>query len=540
MTRTARVLASVIATWLAAGAAHAAPNADLQNLKWFVVSGIGQGENLAFYQAVIDQAMADAKLLLQGDQGPADVPCCVDIRRLSAISITAPTLQAVDAGTDYDDMTTRCTQSGGGSCAFLVDTITFCGGFSPTAIGCADAPTCAENVPDDDPTLTLVVSLDALIDGSLAQTIAHERGHNACLSHVTATPCQIMRDAAGGGCLDAAECGHYRDAGNASGASCGCHTDALATVADETACVENATPGICSGGLCGEVGSDVSVRLFAAGALEFPAAGANDDPLLLSGLSGGWSDAGSLGAPLRDADWAESRSLLYGVTDADQLVTINPATGATLATIGTLPATGTSLLSATAVRYDGIAFAPGGAGSADDLLYAVRQAASCDDTDFCDSELVRIDPDDAAITFLGDVATSLMDGFQDLAFDTSRSRLYASGFAEGSLFELFPSCDYIGPQFCLALDVEEVVLPRIQSGLAYSAQTDRLYLVGTQVGDQVYYDSIDAADFSYPESIGIDGFGPGGLAALPAPEPLSAAGIAAAFAVLARWSRRRR
>ena len=154
-------VALAFAVCVAAAPTLAAPADQLQNLKWFVVQGIGQGENLAFYQNVIDTGLAEAQLLLQGDQGPSDVPCCVDIRRAAITQVVLATLQDVDSAADYTAMSNLCSQQGGGSCAFLVDTVTYCGGFSPTTIGCADTPSCASNVSGDDPTLTLVVSLDA-------------------------------------------------------------------------------------------------------------------------------------------------------------------------------------------------------------------------------------------------------------------------------------------------------------------------------------------------------------------------------------------
>ena len=87
MRATGRRSRSALAILRGRVAALAAPSDQLQNLKWFVVQGIGQGENLAFYQDVIDTGIAEAQLLLQGDQGPADVPCCVDIRRAAITQV---------------------------------------------------------------------------------------------------------------------------------------------------------------------------------------------------------------------------------------------------------------------------------------------------------------------------------------------------------------------------------------------------------------------------------------------------------------------
>lgn len=532
-------LAAAFAVLFAAASSSAAPTNDLQNLKWFVVDGIGGGEGLAYYQGVIDTGLAEAQLLLQGDQGPADVPCCTDIRRAAISPVALSTLQNVDTANDYNDMTNICNQQGGGSCAFLVNSISYCGGFSPGTIGCADRPACAANVPDDNPTLVMVVSLDSLAIGEVAripafaQTIVHERGHNACLEHVTANPCQIMQASAGGGCLDAAECGHYRDAGNAIGGVCECQTDALATVADGSACSEVAS-GRCSGGVCGASGSDASVSLLAAGGLESVVGAATDDPLRLSGLSGGWTDLGSFDGATQvlGLEYAPGRDLIYGVTNADALITVDPVTGAQLAVIGSLPATGDFLQpdGIQPARYDGLAFDPGPTAQlTDDQLYLVRQPESCDDTDYCVSQVVSVDPDTAATTLVGDLDTGFLDGVQGLAFDSQRGHLYASAAGEVAIWEIQLDCPF---QFCSVVDVAGRT--RLRSSLAYDAATDRLYLIGTREDDRVYYDSIDAATFEQAEPIGIDGFTPGGLAA---PEPGGfATGITALAALI--WLRR--
>lgn len=526
-------IAAAFAVLFAAASSSAAPTNDLQNLKWFVVDGIGGGEGLAFYQDVIDTGLAEAQLLLQGDQGPADVPCCTDIRRAAISPVALSTLQNVDTANDYNDMTNICNQQGGGSCAFLVDTVTYCGGFSPGTIGCADTPSCASNVPDDNPTLTLVVSLDALEGGAFAQTLVHERGHNACLTHVAANPCQVMQSATGGGCLSAAECGHYRDAGNATGGACECQTDALATVADGSACSEVAS-GRCSGGVCGAAGSDASVVLLAAGGLESVDTAATDDPLRMSGLSGGWTDLGAFSGATQmlGLEYAPDRGVVYGVTSTDVLVTIDALTGAQLDTIGSLPATGDFLQpdGIQPARYDGLAFDPGATSSpTDDQLYLVRQPESCDDTDFCVSQVVSVDPDTATTTLVGDLDTGFFDGFQGLAFDSARGRLYASAAGGVGIWEIELACPF---QFCSVVDVAGE--PRIKSALAYDAATDRIYQIGTQSAGRLFYDSFDAETFEHDEAIGIDGFTPGGLAA---PEPDGIATALAAIAALT-WLRR--
>jgi len=554
------VVALAVAVVAFAGSAGAAPQVEIQNLRWFVVDGIGQGEALPHWQGVIDQAMADAKPLLQGDQGPADVPCCVDLRRTSVTAITAPTLQAVDAATDYDDMDARCAQAGGGSCAFLVDTISYCGGPSPTTIGCADTPECNQNPPDDDPTLVLVVSLDALADGSLAQTLAHERGHNACLTHVSANPCQLMRAATGGGCIDAAECGHLRDAGNAAGGLCPCQNDALATAKEFGACSDDAvTGGQCSGGVCGEAGSDASLSMLVSGGTASITGDVPDARLHVAGVTGGWTDLGATsgGVELTGMEYAASRRTTYAVTATDQLLRLDPVTGATLATIGTLPATGDfgdfPPGASSNAFYQSLAFDPGpSASAADDLLYAIRESESCRVLDpvacsaFCSGELVSVDPDDATTLLVGALDSLFCGGFPGLAYDSTRDRLYAAVAAGVSLYEIDLACP---SQFCSMNEVlygpdegsaeqnaARQILARFRPTLAYSPTTDRLYRLGADSVRQIY-DVFDAETLAFAEPIGIDGFTAGGLAA---PEPNASLLGAAAIAACAFVARRRR
>lgn len=542
-----------------AGSAAAAPQAELQNLRWFVVDGIGQGEALPHWQGVVDQAMADAKLLLQGDQGPIDVPCCVDIRRTAITSITAPTLQAVDVETDYDDMTARCTQAGGGSCAFLVDTISYCGGPTATTIGCADTPLCNENTPGDDPTLVVVVSLDALADGTLAQTLAHERGHNACLTHVAGNPCALMRSSTGGGCIDAAECGHYRDAGNADGGPCPCQSDALTTDRELGRCSDDTVAGgQCSGGICGEAGSDASLSMLVSGGTASITGDAPDARLHVSGLSGGWESLGATtgNVEITGMEYAASRGATYAVTATDQLLRVDARTGATLATIGTLPATGDfgdfPPGASSNAFYQSLAFDPGpSASAADDLLYAIRESESCRAIDpatcpaFCSGELVSVDPDDATTLLVGALDSLFCGGFPGLAYDSTRGKLYAAVSAGVSLYEIDLDCP---SQFCTMNEVlygpdesspeqnaARQILARYRPTLAYSPTTDRLYRLGADSVRQLY-DVFDAETLAFAEPIGVDGFTAGGLAV---PEPGATLLGAAAIGAIACAARRR-
>jgi hypothetical protein len=527
-------------------AVRAAPAVEVQNLKWIVVQELPG--TLAEYHPLIDAAMPYARRMLQGDQGAADVPCCVDVRRTSIQELSASSLVTIDGEFDFDTMTLLCQGIGGGSCAFLVSSIPWCGGPGAGIVGCADAPACNQNLPNDDPTLVMAVSLDALDGDLFAQTIAHERGHNACLDHVpsaenpTDNRCNLMQGQAGGGCLNAVECGHYRNAGNAEQGTCGCHTDVQTVVADGAACSDVAS-GICSGGVCGAT-PEASVQLLAAGGPEAAAGAVTDDPLRVAALAGGWTDLGGFGgnAVLRGLEAAPSRGAIYGVTQADELIRVDPATGMRLATIGALPATGSFSLppgGSQAALYESLAFDPGPtAGAGDDLLWSIRISESCPDDEFCDVELVSIDPDDAATTVRGPL-TALYPGTRHgLGFDAVRGRLYSTiGF--GGLSEVDTACTGTPGCFgcCEATDTG-LDLVFSDAALAYEATTDQLYAIGTDLFGGVAFVVIDAAaqPLAALEPIGIDAFTPGALAA---PEPGAAALGAAVAAALTSLSSRR-
>ena len=82
--------------------------------------------------------------------------------------------------------------------------------------------------------------------------------------------------------------------------------------------------------------------------------------------------------------------------------------------------------------------------------------------------------------------------------------------------------------------------PRIDSGLTYSPDSGRLYLVGRQSGDRILYDAIDATTLTVVGStMGIDPYTIGGLAAIPVPEPSGPLGLTAGLGLLWLLNRRR-
>jgi DNA-binding beta-propeller fold protein YncE len=256
------------------------------------------------------------------------------------------------------------------------------------------------------------------------------------------------------------------------------------------------------------VGSDASVQLMAAGGPEAAEGAATDDALLISGLSGGWANLGPIGASTAPTGlaYAPLRGVLYAVNPLpgdDELITLDPATGSRTGTIGTL---------AGKEEVDVLAFDPGATDAeSDDRLLALFRVGIYQD-------LFAIDPDDASVTYLGWLSIYIQGGyyFEGLAYDSANDKLYTSGYANGGIYEI----DYTCPSTrCGMAEVLSIHVPRAASSLAYSEETGRLYLSGSQTGPRSLFDSIDATTFATLPTIGIDDYTPGGLAAIPVPEP---------------------
>lgn len=536
MSPATRVAAALAAAWIAS-AASAGPSADQHELKWFVhvdLIDVGAGRDLAFYEAMIDAALADSRLLMEGHQGPLDRVCCSRfLKEEHAPSVTLATfgstgdgLDVVDAG----DVAAISGLGGSGSRGFLVDSINDCSG-SPS-IGCASLPACG-GPPDDDPDHYLIVTLDADDSGVLGLVIAHERGHNACLDHVSADPCELMQGSVAGGCLSASECDSFRDARTSSGDSCACHADVPSgsdpePIEDAIPCSDGGGSGVCSGGSCDAASGDAGVALLAAGGPESESGATPDDALKLSGLPGGWSDIGDLGSTLRGLAYDPDAEVLYGIADGgggdDSLVTVDPETGTVASTIGSV--TGYSAITA-------LAFDPGAtAGSSDDRLLALTSNGSFDD-------LIEIDPSDATPTLLAGLDHGVTGNFQGLAYDSANDALYAAGFSMEGIWEIdLASCG--NPSLCITTEISGIGITRIDPSLAYSRDSARLYQIGRQAGDRILYDSIDATTLVPRAAIGIDGYTPGGLAALPAPEPAIGVMLPLGAALVLALARRRR
>jgi hypothetical protein len=263
----------------------------------------------------------------------------------------------------------------------------------------------------------------------------------------------------------------------------------------------------------------------------------SDDPLLMSGLTGGWSDLGSFGVSgevVEGLAYATDSSTLYGVVPSDTgddfLVIIDPATGVITATPGTL-ANGSDKL--VALAYDpGATSAPG-----DDLLIALESNGVFED-------VVTIDPESPNTSnFIGALASGAEDGFRGLAYDSAGGKLYTSSPFPDGIYEIdLSTC----PFFCGLEAKTGLGLERFDSGLSYSPDTGMLHLVGGQtgvppLGPRTLYDVIDASTFvTTTSTIQVDAFTTAALAAVPVPEPTSAAGLIAGAGALAALGRRLR
>jgi hypothetical protein len=192
--------------------------------------------------------LAEAERLLQSDEGANDVACCLSLQ--AAPPSVPPNRPDSDSlvvfGTPGDGLDVIETEAEFWALEgrkAIVAAISWCGNENPSLVGCAETP-------GD----TLVVGLDAGLE-SLSQAIAHERGHNANLSHRNES-CALMSPSLsfGGGCLTQAECTQYRwIPGGTTLGSCDCMGPVVGNPvdADGTACTKDGAPGTCHhAGLC--------------------------------------------------------------------------------------------------------------------------------------------------------------------------------------------------------------------------------------------------------------------------------------------------
>ena len=537
---------TTLALFLLTGAcpSQAEPPAVAQHdLRWYVHHMlVTEDRPLSYWDGILAQATAEANVLLEGASGPADVPCCA---RLASIGVEIfydvdpeRDLYQIHDSAEWSDL---LSIGAAGSRAFLVDAIFYCG--SPaTFLGCgqttSDCSLFPENAGMD---RTMVVSVDAYETWDrLAATIAHEKGHNSCLSHSDAgveddaDSCNLMRSSDGGACLTESQCDAFVAAANsASSFTCDCHTAAGSLAADSTWCItDEDTSGICSGGFCGEIGSDASATLFAPVGSAADFADPTDEWISLSALTGNWTESFPLESGIVPTGFAygDQRDRIFAVapsgSNLNDLYSINRATGAV-----TLVGSVTDFEEMVALAFD-----PGGSDDPEDdrlLALAIRTGLidSSGTPTVCRS-LLAIDPDDASATLLGHInqaCSPTSPGLTGLAYDSSRQKLYAAAFFSSKLWEISLECS----PYCLATGIDDCVLKdscpdnfylgRTFPGLAYSAGNDRLYLIGKRGTStskpRTELDTFDAETLRKTETLNIDGFSVGGLAAGPNPLP---------------------
>ncbi len=511
--RSALAMTLLLAGAFVSSPAQAAPDVDLHELTWYVhvdLVDAGAGRDLAFWEAAIDTAVTSANDLLEGPQGPVDAPCCTRFTRNVSVATFGSTGDGLDVIDSLADQTAIASHSSSGSAAYLVDSMTYCGGSSPSAIGCAVRPGC-DGDGSDDPDLWMMVTVDAFDDDTLTAVIAHERGHNACLIHDSTDACQLMQPSVTtpglGGCVTTGECSDMQAARTttSSGLTCSCHDMSGGIESDGAVCTEVAS-GICSGGLCGDPAGDAGVQLLASAAPGVAAGGAVDDAVRVSALKGEWLSPGpwSVGSDeIVALAHATDSNTTYGVVATsgdDSVVTVDAATGAIIATVGAI-ANGTD-------EIVGMAYDPGASSATTDDRLIVLEVTTSDTGEF--REIDPASPNSA--TFVAPLGYTPASLFAGLAYDSVNGLLYVATPFNPSMWQLdvssCPSCSLTGitgtPWF------------RDDASLAYSPDTQMLYLVGTSFGGQrTFYSVIDPATWTSVETLSLDLFRPAGLAALP-------------------------
>ncbi len=523
---------------LIAGPVSANPEVDLHDLTWFVHVDLidpGAGEDLAYWTNVIEESVERGNRLLVGRNGPADNACCTKLANSVSVTTFGSTGDGLDVIDSLADQNAIAGTGGAGSRAFLVDSLTYCNGSSPTAIGCAVLPGCDGN-GNDDPNLWMYVTVEAFDDGTLASVIAHERGHNACLQHVATPKCALMQATVFtpglGGCLTATECTRMRDARTeaSSGELCPCLDLAGDPLTDGAKCDD--AGGICSGGCCGSITGDAGVHLLAS-ADPGDAGLAPEDMLRLSAYTGDWTNLGQISGTADDVRalaYSTDADVVYGIVPTvgdDRVITIDPATGLSTATIGQI-ANGTD-------EFVSLAYDPGATSSpADDRLIGLE--VSTGDT----GELRAIDPASPnTASLLGGLGWTPASAFSSLAYDPTLDKLlFATPFGPNGLWELdLGSC----PPSCSPSQLPGDGAFWTGASMTWSPESGMAYVVGTAfsgAGTRTFYNVIDPATGSTMETLSLDRFTPAGLASVP--EPGLALGLLIGTGLLGALGRVRR
>jgi len=154
-------------------------------------------------------ARSDAILQFNQTLDPnRDVPCDTSFELIEVVYFG-------EVGDDFEYIGSRrvfeaLLERGAG--VFVVPLLRFCSSVLPNLLGCAP-------IPGD----RLIIAYDEDRQ-TAAETIAHERGHNAGLSHRDDDSCALMRSSVSAfvanGCIDNSECNAFLDYAYPTGTSC--------------------------------------------------------------------------------------------------------------------------------------------------------------------------------------------------------------------------------------------------------------------------------------------------------------------------------
>jgi hypothetical protein len=514
----------VIACLFVVSPAAAAPTEQVHSQDWFVhidMIDAGMGMDLAFWTALIQDRVAEANRILQGHQGPVDAGCCVELDPVSVSTFGTPSdgLDMITNGTELS------TVFGLGAGAYLVETVHFCSGsFSTSIRGCAQTPGDG-----------MIVSMEADPSLFLPAVIAHERGHNGGLNHVSSNPCELMQSSNGGGCLSVAECNAFIADADTTGGTCECLDDTVGDppVALGTACTDPSGNGVCSGGLCGDSTDTFGARLYVAGGT---GAATGQTPNTLLDQVGGaldWDSLGAIGVEVSGLAYDPSADVLYGIevlAGDDALITIDPTTGAKTGTIATL--TGKADVIA-------LAFDPRGSGDrllaveVDDDFFGNTCMGALGLTPPCFSELFEIDPSNGNITILGELNQLIITGgVTGLAMDD------AGGLAYGATPAGLASIDFSS---CPSSQCPSTALDnRFVSGpsLTWDPISGQIFRQGSDGFSATIVNVFDIGSGESEFERGVDVFTAGAMAAAPIPEPGFLPGLVSGLVTLV-WLRGR-
>ena len=495
MSRPMRRLALLLVILLIPAAAKATPTEALHRVSFRIHVDVAASMDLALLQ----ERLEDARTELQGFHGSPDIPCCTRIEEMSftTFGVSGDELDIVESQADFSAL--RALGDG----VYIVQSLHWCGEVG-SFLGCA-------NRPGD----FVVITLDAEDLHLFGQVLAHERGHNAGLIHVSEPPCNLMSPASGGGCIDTSQCNAFVAKADSVGGSCACLADQLLDPPQPNgiSCSDVFGTGLCSGGMCGDMISLAGVRLLASGGSEDPDTGAPDDLIEMSAVSGGWGELGAIGSEVNGLAFAVGWNILFGVASQiagnDRLIQVDPETGASTQ-IGTLDRTGVV----------GLAWDP----AAQALLGAeVRPYSGIWD----ETIILRINPIDASVSEVGAVDSLFAGGVEGLAYDPVIQTLYGST-TSGLKWIDISSCR----PFCIATDVEDPIVSQNRTffgktGIALDPGTGLLF--GVSPEHRSVSSKLDVINPITLEryGAGIAGFTPGALAltAMPRRSPVCSDGI---------------